>query len=145
ASVAGIATAASIHAWGGAAVVLSAAASSISRFSSLAIYGSRRIRRRGSSIGFQFLAQGGQGPGDTAGDRAGRQPERLGDRLVALVAGEEAVQDLLLVLGEAGQRLTHDQRLVDGGERLVVGAVVHGVGRRLVAGPSQPVQRGVAR
>ena len=63
-----------------------------------------RLRKRRVSsleLGSQFH----EAAGDPARDRAGRQVERLADALVALVTGEEAVEDLAAVAREASRAL----------------------------------------
>src|SRR4051794_5837425 len=64
---------------------------------------------------------------DARGDRARRQGERLADRPVALVAREEAVEDLLAVLRQAGGRPPGPPRLLD----LLQPVVERGGGHRL--------------
>src|SRR6185503_14852777 len=54
---------------------------------------SGRLRGRVSSL--EDFAKFCETARDAAGDRAGRDLEDLADRLVALVAGEKAVEDLL--------------------------------------------------
>src|SRR5262249_52801903 len=60
-----------------------------------------------------MLLQPGKAAGDAAGDRARGQVERLADGLVALVAGEEAVEDLAAVLRGGCERLVHGERLLE--------------------------------
>src|SRR5262249_53554860 len=60
-----------------------------------------------------------QTPRDAAGDRPGRQLQRLADRAVALVAGEEAVEDLLAAFRQRRHRLPHRERLVELGDPIV--------------------------
>ena len=48
---------------------------------------------------------------------------------VALVPGEEAVEDLLAVLGQAGQRLVDVEGLLDLGEHIVRGDLRRGLAR----------------
>ena len=60
-----------------------------------------------------------EAPGDPAGDRPRGKVECLADRLVALVAREEAVEDLPAVLGRGGESLVNCQGLVEQREGLV--------------------------
>src|ERR671918_1300782 len=78
----------------------------------------------GEFSSFEEFAQAGQAAGDAAGDRPRRDPECRTDGVVALVAGEEAVEDLAAVLREAGHRLVDGEGLV---QRLhgLVGAAGH--------------------
>ena len=54
--------------------------------------------------------------GDAACDRAGGQVERGADRLVALVAGEESIEDVGARLTQRAERLVDVERLLDVGE-----------------------------
>src|SRR6185503_12260483 len=78
---------------------------------------SGRLRGRVSSL--EDFAKFCETARDAAGDRAGRDLEDLADRLVALVAGEKAVEDLLAGLRELAQRLADAERLVEAVESLV--------------------------
>src|SRR3954470_609395 len=80
---------------------------------------------------------------DPAGDRAGRDPELLADRPVALVAAEEAVEHLLALVRELGKRLADGERLVE----LVEGGVDSlrlGLGRLLACRRGHPVEADAA-
>src|SRR5437870_2268112 len=68
----------------------------------------------------EFLAQLDKAARNTAGDRARGQLERLADRSIGLVAGEEAVEDLAAVLGQPGHRFVDVECLVDPRERILV-------------------------
>src|SRR5256885_6180193 len=78
----------------------------------------RLCRDRFSSL--ELLAQLDEAAGYSAGDRAGRQFERLADRAIGLVAGEEAVEDLPAILGQARHGVVDVERLVDPSDRLLV-------------------------
>src|SRR5207245_10292874 len=69
---------------------------------------------------------------DAARDRAGRQVENLADRPVALVAGEEAVEEIRARIAEGRQRLPDVQREIELREGL--GCAELDVLRRLDAG-----------
>ena len=70
-----------------------------------------------------FFPQLDETPGDAARDRPGGKLERLADRPVALVACEEAVEDLAAVLREPGQRVMDVEGLLQLGEHVVVGGL----------------------
>ena len=66
--------------------------------------GIHHTSRRGSALFFREpLAEPRQAPRDPARDRPGGQVEGVGDRPVALVPGEEAVEDLAAVLGSSAR------------------------------------------
>src|SRR5581483_7911187 len=69
----------------------------------------------------ETLTQLAEAARDPAGDRAGRDPERLADRPVALVPAEEAVEHLPALRRERGKRLAHLECLVEHLDRLVGG------------------------
>ena len=71
----------------------------------------RRLRAAASSL--ERVAQPAEAAGDPARDRPLRQVELRRDRPVALVASEEAVEHLLAVLGQLGERLADGERLVE--------------------------------
>src|SRR5437867_4915559 len=81
-----------------------------------------RITRPPSGLvsSLQLLPQLPQTARNPAGDRAGRQIERGADRPVALVLGEEAVEDLLAGFGQLGKRLPDGKGLLEVGHRAVV-------------------------
>src|SRR5205807_2810681 len=68
---------------------------------------------------FQESLQLVQAARDPARDRPRRQIERLADRAVALVVGEEAIEDLAAVLGHRRHGLVNGERLVELRDRLV--------------------------
>jgi len=78
---------------------------------------SGRFGVRVSSL--EYLAEFCEAARDPAGDRAGGDLERFADRLIALVAREEAVEDLLAGLRQLGERLADGERFVEAVERLV--------------------------
>ena len=71
------------------------------------------------------------------------------DRRVALVAREEAVEDLRAVLGEVGERGAHGQSLLEAVELVVGGRLdaleLGDVEGRLARGGAQPVDRDAPR
>src|SRR6476660_4482266 len=99
----------------------------------------RLCRDRFSSL--EFLAQLDETAGNAAGDRAGGQFERFADRAIGLVAGEEAVEDLPAVLGQARHRVVNVERLVDPADRVLVRICrkLAFVGRLLAGARSQAV------
>src|SRR6266566_340947 len=99
----------------------------------------RLCRDRFSSL--ELLAQLDEAAGNAAGDRAGGQFEGLADRAVRLVPREEAVEDLLAVLGQARHRVVDVERLVDPPDRVLVGICreLAFVGRLFTRARSQPV------
>jgi hypothetical protein len=117
--------------------------------SARATISSKLLRAYGSSCAARTHASGAGGraaissarrssskaTGNPARDRAGRQIERLPDRAVALVAGEEAVENVLAVLGQLDHRFVDVESLVDLGERVLVGARGLGLVGRLFARP----------
>src|SRR6185312_1908028 len=68
----------------------------------------------GSSL--EELTQPAEAPGDAARDRSGREIEGLADGAVALVAGEEAVEDLPAVPGCGGEGLVDGERVLEHGQ-----------------------------
>ena len=72
-----------------------------------------------------------------------RELERLADRAVALVPGEEAVEDLAAVAGERPQPLVHVERLVEPLDRRVGASARRLLGRLLARAGAQPVDAGV--
>src|SRR5919201_6179873 len=81
----------------------------------------------------------GRFPRDAAGDGSRRQVELVRDRLVALVPCEEAVEDLLAVLRQAGESLVHRERLVDPRQRVVEARRLQVLSGRLLARPGAEV------
>src|SRR5918999_5154868 len=77
----------------------------------------RLCRDRFSSL--QLGAKFDQTAGNAAGNRARRQIERLADQAVALVPGEEAVEDLPAVPWKRRERIVHRERLVEPRNRVV--------------------------
>src|SRR5207249_4519861 len=78
-------------------------------------------------------------------DRAGREVKRLADRAIALVAREEAVEDLPAVLRERRQRLVDRERLVERVQRLIQRPFLDRLGRLLAPAGPQPVNAQPAR
>jgi hypothetical protein len=76
-------------------------------------------RAAGLVSSHEHLAELVEAPGDAAGDRPRRKLERLADRAIALVPGEEAVEDLAAMLGQIRQRLVDVERLFELGEDVV--------------------------
>ena len=75
---------------------------------------------RAPSLGiFHHGLQPFETPRNPACNRARRQVEVVRDRLVALVAGEEAVEDLLARLRQGGEHLADGQGLVELGQPVV--------------------------
>src|SRR4029079_5793071 len=70
----------------------------------------RTARGRGF---FPVVAQFRQAAGDSARDRAGGRVARVAYRAVALVTGEEPVEDLLAVLRQRRERLVDVERLLE--------------------------------
>src|ERR1700756_3419853 len=68
----------------------------------------------------ELVAQLGQTARNSARDGAGGQLERLPDRAIRFVAGEETVEDLAAVLWEARHRVVDVERLVDPRKRVLV-------------------------
>src|SRR3954467_4518850 len=83
--------------------------------------------------------QPGEAARDAAGDRPGREVERGGDRLVALIAREEPVEDLAAVLRRGGERLVNGQGLVQERKGLV------GLCRRELLVGDRPLARARAK
>src|SRR5436305_781579 len=103
----------------------------------------RRCRGGGSSL--EFYAQLSEAARDAACDRSLRDVERSADRRVALVAREEAVEDLRAVLRKVGERGADGQSLLEAVE-LVVGSRLDAlelgdVEDRLARRGAQPVDR----
>src|SRR6476469_9454503 len=88
---------------------------------------------------FQEALQFLEAARDSARNRARGQVERLADRAVALVVGEEAVEDLATVVGHRRHRLVNRERLVELRERLVEVAGLHVLRRHLPAVQADPV------
>src|SRR3954447_9178986 len=79
-----------------------------------------RLRRdRFSSLVLQFGLQLDEAARDPARDRARRKIQSLADVPVALVAGEEAVEDLLAVVRKRGERVVDVQGLVELGDCVI--------------------------
>src|SRR5439155_8296777 len=75
--------------------------------------------------------------GDPARNRPRRDRERLADRVVALVACEEAIENLATALGQRVQRIVHGERVIEAQERLVDPRRLELVAARLLA-PARP-------
>ena len=83
---------------------------------------------------------------DPAGDRPGRDVEHLADRAVALVAAEEAVEDLAARVADLVERGAHRHRVVELAEHVVDLPLVRvGVRRRVAGVQAQPVDAEPAR
>jgi hypothetical protein len=102
-------------------------------------------RTRGPASSLHPRAQLGQAARDPARDRARRQVELLADRAVALVPGEEAVEDLPAVLGQLGQELAHHPGLLEPLDRLVRLAAVDLLHRLDAARVAQAVEAAAPR
>src|SRR5262249_47290872 len=103
-------------------------------------------RRRDGFSSFVGVAELDEAARDPARDRAGRQLERIADRAVALVACEEAVEDLPAVLGQLPHRLVDRERLVERADALLVGeAVLERFGRALARARADRVDAEPAR
>src|SRR5437763_776198 len=92
-----------------------------------------------------MVAQLPEAPGDAARDRAGRELEGVADRAVALVAGEEAVEDLPARLRQPRDRLVHSERLVQIGQDRLLICRQHVVRRPLAALRGDAVEAEPAR
>src|SRR6185295_1383509 len=91
----------------------------------------RRVGVRISSL--EDFPQLPETAGDAAGDRPGRDVERIPDRLIALVTREEAVEDLLTMLGKVSERLVHGEGVVEAFEGVVEVARLELIVRDLLA------------
>src|SRR4051812_19812440 len=91
--------------------------------------------------GFQLV----QTARDPARDRPRGKVERLADRAVALVASEEAVEDVAAVAGHGGHRIVDGERFVEPRERLVDVARLDLGHRRLTRARPEMVDAGAAR
>src|SRR6266516_688526 len=104
----------------------------------------RLCRDRVSSL--QLLADLDQAAGDTARNRPRGQLERFADRAIGLVTGEEAVEDLPAVLGQARHRVVDVEGFVDPRDRVFVRVrrQLALLGCLLARARAQPVDAGAA-
>src|SRR5207344_1292515 len=95
-----------------------------------------RVTISASALLLELCAEASEAPSDAACDRAGGNLELDGDRPVALVAGEEAVEDVLARLGQPCASLANRERSLDLGE---VGALLgrHFLVRRQLPSPAR--------
>ena len=88
----------------------------------------------------ELRSQSSEAARDSARDRAGRDLELVRDRLVALVAGEEAVEDVLAGVREPRERLAHGECLLDLLRSALSSARRPLLGRRLAASARERVE-----
>src|SRR5690349_24324890 len=80
-----------------------------------------RGRGRISSLTLEYISKLVEAAREAAGDRPGREAQRVPDSAVALVAGEEAVEDLLAVLRQLGHRVVHVEGVLERGQHVLGG------------------------